>query len=146
MMLEKLRLINDKFLVNTPGEFSAYNSVCAIMVTNYLGCNISSIKKALSRVAVKGRMEIVPVSDKYSVIIDYAHSHLEFEKVMEYLNRHSNSNLIVVVGAGGMRNTFNRSFIGQVTTSNSSKVIFTEDNSRTEDVKKIISDLIFEQV
>ena len=29
-------MINDTFLVNTPGEFSAYNSVSAIMVTNLI--------------------------------------------------------------------------------------------------------------
>ena len=36
---------------------------------NYLGCNIDSIKRALEKVAVKGRVEIVPVSDKYSVYL-----------------------------------------------------------------------------
>ena len=57
-------IINDNFLINTPGEFSAYNGICSILVTHLIGCSLDSIKNALAKVAVKGRMEIVPVSDR----------------------------------------------------------------------------------
>ncbi len=134
---------NKKYLVKSKliGDFNVYNFLGVFSLLKVMGFFDELIINSLSNIDhIDGRMNILNYK-KREIIIDYAHSHLAFEKVMEYLNRHSNSNLIVVVGAGGMRNTFNRSFIGQVTTSNSSKVIFTEDNSRTEDVKKIISEI-----
>ncbi len=134
-------LIDDTFLVNTPGEFSAYNSVCAIMVCNYLGCKIESIKNALSKVAVKGRVELVPVSDKYSVIIDYAHNGVSIQNVLETMREYNPKRIVSLFGCGGNRSRERRYDMGEISGRLSDLTIVTEDNSRFEDVEDIMNDI-----
>lgn len=134
-------ILSDKFLVNTPGEFSAYNSACAIMVTNYLGCRIDSIKRALEKVAVKGRMEIVPVSDKYSVIIDYAHNGVSIKSVLETMRAYNPQRIVSLFGCGGNRSKDRRYDMGEISGRYSDLTIVTEDNSRFENVEDIMNDI-----
>ena len=134
-------IINDTFLVNTPGEFSAYNSVCAIMICNYLGCSIDNIKKSLSKVAVKGRMEIVPVSDKYSVIIDYAHNGVSIKSVLETIRAYNPKRIVSLFGCGGNRSRDRRYDMGEISGKYSDLTIVTEDNSRYESVFDIMNDI-----
>lgn len=134
-------IINDKFLVNTPGEFSAYNSACAIMVTNCLGCKFDSIKRALEKVAVKGRMEIVPVSDKYSVIIDYAHNGVSIKSVLETMRLYNPKRIVSLFGCGGNRSKDRRYDMGEISGKYSDLTIVTEDNSRFENVEDIMNDI-----
>ena len=133
--------VNDIFLVNTPGEFSAYNSACAIMITNYLGCSIDSIKRALEKVAVKGRMEIVPVSDKYSVIIDYAHNGVSIKSVLETMRAYNTKRIVSLFGCGGNRSKDRRYDMGEISGRYSDLTIVTEDNSRFENVHGIMNDI-----
>lgn len=134
-------VVNDKFLVNTPGEFSAYNSACAIVVTYLLGCNIDSIKKALSKVAVRGRVEIVPVSDKYTVIIDYAHNGVSTESILTTMRKYNPKRIISLFGCGGNRSKDRRYDMGEVSGKYADFTIITEDNSRFEDVNDIMNDI-----
>ena len=131
----------DKFLVNTPGLFSAYNASCAIMVTNLIGCKIGSIKKALSKVAVKGRVEIVPVSDKYSVIIDYAHNGVSMENILTTMREYNPKRIVSLFGCGGNRSKDRRYDMGEISGKYADLTIITEDNSRFEDVNDIMNDI-----
>ena len=134
-------VVNDKFLVNTPGDFTAYNSACAIVVTYLLGCNIDNIKKALSRVAVRGRVEIVPVSDKYTVIIDYAHNGVSTESILTTMRKYNPKRIISLFGCGGNRSKDRRYDMGEVSGKYADFTIITEDNSRFEDVNDIMNDI-----
>lgn len=134
-------VIKDTFLVNTPGEFSAYNSVSAIMVTYLLGCKIESMKKALIKTSVKGRVEIVPVSDKYSVIIDYAHNGVSMENILMTIKAYNPKRIVSLFGAGGNRSRDRRYDMGEVSGKYSDLTIITEDNSRFEDVNDIMNDI-----
>jgi len=131
----------DSFLVNTPGLFSAYNASCAIMVTNLIGCKIDSIKKALSKVAVKGRVEIVPVSDKYSVIIDYAHNGVSMENILTTMREYNPKRIVSLFGCGGNRSKDRRYDMGEISGKYADLTIITEDNSRFEDVHDIMNDI-----
>ena len=134
-------IVSDKFLVNTPGDFSAYNSACAIVVTYLLGCNIDNIKKALSKVAVRGRVEIVPVSDKYTVIIDYAHNGVSTESILTTMRKYNPKRIISLFGCGGNRSKDRRYDMGEVSGKYADFTIITEDNSRFEDVNDIMNDI-----
>lgn len=134
-------ILNDSFLVNTPGEFSAYNGVCAVLLTYLIGCNISSIKKALSRVAVKGRVEIVPVSDKFSVIIDYAHNGVSMENILTTMRSYNPKRIVSLFGCGGNRSRDRRYDMGEISGRLADFTIITEDNSRYESVFDIMNDI-----
>lgn len=133
--------INNNFLVNTPGEFSAYNSSCAILTTSLLNCNITSIKDALSVVAVRGRVEIVPVSNKYTVIIDYAHNGVSAESILTTMKKYNPQRIVSIFGCGGNRSKDRRYDMGEVSGKYADLTIITEDNSRYEDVNDIINDI-----
>lgn len=133
--------VNDTFVVNTPGLFSAYNASSAIIVSNLIGCSISSIKNALAKVAVKGRVEIVPVSDKYSVIIDYAHNGVSMESILTTMRDYKPNRIVSLFGAGGNRSRDRRYDMGEVSGKYSDLTIITEDNSRFESVFDIMNDI-----
>ena len=134
-------LINDSFLVNTPGEFSAYNSACAIITTHLLGCNINSMKEALKKVAVKGRVEIVPGFDDFSVIIDYAHNGVSMENILSTMRGYNPKRIVSLFGCGGNRSKDRRYDMGEISGKLADFTIVTEDNSRFEDVNDIMNDI-----
>lgn len=134
-------LIKDSFLVNTPGEFSAYNASCAIITTYLLGCNISSMKEALKKVAVKGRVEIVPGFENYSVIIDYAHNGVSMENILSTMRGYNPKRIVSLFGCGGNRSKDRRYDMGEVSGRLADFTIVTEDNSRFEDVQAIMNDI-----
>ena len=134
-------LIKDSFLVNTPGEFSAYNASCAIITTYLLGCNISSMKEALKKVAVKGRVEIVPGFENYSVILDYAHNGVSMENILSTMRGYNPKRIVSLFGCGGNRSKDRRYDMGEVSGRLADFTIVTEDNSRFEDVQAIMNDI-----
>lgn len=134
-------LIDDSFLVNTPGEFSAYNSACAIITTYLLGCSVGSMKEALKKVAVKGRVEIVPGFDNFSVIIDYAHNGVSMENILSTMKGYNPKRIVSLFGCGGNRSKDRRYDMGEVSGNLADFTIVTEDNSRFEDVEDIMNDI-----
>ena len=134
-------LIKDSFLVNTPGEFSAYNSACAIITTHLLGCNTDSMKKALKKVAVKGRVEIVPGFENFSVIIDYAHNGVSMDNILSTMREYHPKRIVSLFGCGGNRSKDRRYDMGEVSGNLADFTIVTEDNSRFEDVEDIMNDI-----
>ena len=134
-------LIEDTFLVNTPGEFSAYNALGAILTTHLIGCKIENIKAALAKVAVKGRVEIVPVSNKYSVIIDYAHNGVSMESILKTMRAYNPKRIVSLFGCGGNRSKDRRYDMGEISGRLADFTIVTEDNSRYEDINDIMNDI-----
>ena len=134
-------IIEDTFLVNTPGEFSAYNASSAILTTYLIGCKVENIKKALSKVAVKGRVEIVPVSSKYSVIIDYAHNGVSMQSILVTMRAYNPKRIVSLFGCGGNRSKERRYDMGEISGRLADFTIVTEDNSRYEDINDIMNDI-----
>ena len=134
-------LLNDSFLVNTPGEFSAYNAASAILTTSLIGIPVEDIKKALAKVAVKGRVEIVPVSSKYTVIIDYAHNGVSMESILNTMRAYHPKRIVSLFGCGGNRSKDRRYDMGEISGRLADFTIVTEDNSRYEDINDIMSDI-----
>ena len=58
--------------IDIPGNFSVYNSLTAIAVCRHFGVPVENIKAALKEAKVKGRVEMVKVSDEFTMLIDYA--------------------------------------------------------------------------
>ena len=103
--------------------------------------DINSIKNALKKVAVKGRVEIVPVSDKYSVIIDYAHNGVSMENILKTMKEYNPKRIVSLFGCGGNRSRDRRYDMGEISGKYADFTIITEDNSRFEDVNDIMNDI-----
>ena len=89
--------------LNLPGKFSVYNSLCAIAVTRHFQVPQETLKKTLAEVKVKGRIELVKVSDEFSLMIDYAHNAMSLKSILETLKEYNPHRLVCVFGCGGNR-------------------------------------------
>ena len=128
-------------VVSIPGHFSAYNALAAIAVCIDMGISDKDILEGLRTVAVKGRVEIVPVNGNYTLLIDYAHNALSMENVLTTLRQYKPNRLITLFGAGGNRPKVRRYEMGETSGRLSDLSVITEDNSRFEDVMDIIEDI-----
>lgn len=134
-------LLNADFTVYTPGMFSVYNSLVTVVVCYLLGIDSQSISKGLLQVKVKGRVEIVPCSDDFTVIIDYAHNEVSTKSVLTTLLAYKPHRLICVYGGGGNRSRLRRYDMGEVTGAMADLCVLTEDNPRDEDLHEINKDI-----
>ena len=134
--------IKDTFMVSILGTFTAYNALAAISICDLLGISISDMKRALEVVKVKGRMESVPVSSKFSVVIDYAYQGIAMENVLKTVRESKPSRIVTVFGCGGNRSRQRRFDCGEISGKYSDFSILTADNPRYEDNGKIIEDIL----
>lgn len=134
--------INERFRLDIPGRFSVYNALCAITVVAQLGLDVDSMKKALEKVKVKGRMELVSSNDKYKLIIDYAHNEDEMNNLMDTISEYKPKRLICIFGGGGNRAKSRRYDMGEVSGKWADLTILTEDNPRFEEIESINKDII----
>ena len=128
--------------INVPGRFSVYNSLAAIAVCRHFAVTVPDIKKALADVAVKGRIEIVPVSSHYTLMIDYAHNAMALESLLTTLREYEPKRLICLFGCGGNRAKARRYEMGEVSARLADFTVVTSDNPRFEQPIAIINDIL----
>ena len=128
--------------INVPGRFSVYNSLAAIAVCRHFAVTVPEIKKALADVAVKGRIEIVPVSSHYTLMIDYAHNAMALESLLTTLREYEPKRLICLFGCGGNRAKARRYEMGEVSARLADFTVVTSDNPRFEQPIAIINDIL----
>ena len=127
--------------VNMPGEFSVYNSLAAIAVGRVLGIDHQAIHDGLMNLSVKGRVELVPVSKDFTVLIDFAHNEAGTESLLSTLRAYNPKRLVVLFGCGGDRSRLRRYGMGEVASQKADFLILTEDNNRFESVESILADI-----
>ncbi len=128
--------------VDIPGRFSVYNSLTAIAICHQFGIAADLIQKALSEVKVKGRVEIVPVTDSYTLLIDYAHNAMSLESLLTTLREYHPKRLVCLFGCGGNRSKDRRYEMGEVSSKLADLTVVTSDNPRYEEPEDIIADII----
>ncbi len=134
-------LINMHAEIRTPGKFSVYNALCAIAVARALGCTPEEIAPALKEAKVKGRIEMVKVSDSFTLMIDYAHNAMALKSLLATLRDYHPNRLISVFGCGGNRSKLRRFEMGEVSGKYSDFTIITSDNPRFEEPEDIMNDI-----
>lgn len=134
-------LVNMDIRLMVPGTFSVYNSLCAIAVTRHFNVDEKILKEALYEVKVKGRIEIVPVSDKFTLMIDYAHNAMALESILKTLKEYNPHRLVCLFGCGGNRSKLRRYEMGEVSGNLADLTVITSDNPRFEEPEAIIADI-----
>ncbi len=127
---------------NVPGRFSVYNSLTAIAICRHFGVEIPAIQKALKHVVVKGRIEMVPVSPRFTLMIDYAHNAMALESLLTTLKEYHPKRLVCLFGCGGNRAKSRRYEMGEVSSKLADLTIVTSDNPRYEEPMDIIEDIL----
>ena len=90
-------LVNMDVELSLPGMFSVYNSLCAIAVTRHFNVDNAIVENVLKDVKVKGRIELVPVSDKFTLMIDYAHNAMSLESILKTLKEYNPHRLVCLL-------------------------------------------------
>lgn len=127
--------------IDVPGTFSVYNSLTAIAVCSHFEVPAENIKKALKVATVKGRIEMIKVSDDFTVMIDYAHNAMSLESLLTTLKEYNPARLVCLFGCGGNRSKDRRYEMGEVSGRLADLSIITSDNPRFEEPQDIINDI-----
>lgn len=135
-------LYNFQIELNLPGMFNIYNSMAAIGVAKQFNISEDIIINTLLDFKVKGRVEVAYSSDKYMVVIDYAHNAMSLESLLLSLRVYSPKRIVCVFGCGGNRSKLRRYEMGKVSSELSDFTIVTSDNPRDEDPADILLDII----
>ncbi|MCA9374170.1 MAG: UDP-N-acetylmuramoyl-L-alanyl-D-glutamate--2,6-diaminopimelate ligase [Candidatus Gracilibacteria bacterium] len=126
-----------------PGEFNVYNAVAAATVALSQNINIKTIKDALEKASsVPGRYETVNAGQKYTIIVDYAHTADSLESLLSLYKNLTKGKLYVVFGAtGGGRDKGKRPKMGEAADKHADSIIVTDDDPYSENEWKIIEDI-----
>ena len=127
--------------IASPGKFNVYNALTAIAICRHFGVQEEKVQRALMAAKVKGRTEMVKVSDDFTLMIDYAHNAMALKSLLETLRAYKPHRLVCLFGCGGNRAKSRRYEMGEVSGRMADLTIITSDNPRTEEPQAIIDDI-----
>jgi UDP-N-acetylmuramoyl-L-alanyl-D-glutamate--2,6-diaminopimelate ligase len=143
-MLEfEIKHAGQSYAVSLPmvGHYNAHNALAALAAAQSAGIPLEQLIKRLGSFAgVPGRMQVVQRAP-FSVIVDFAHTPPALEKALLALQPMTEGNLIVVIGAAGERDPGKRSLLGKVAREQADVAVFTEEDSRSENIHAILVEM-----
>lgn len=123
------------------GNFNAENATAAIIIAKELNIPIEYIQKGIEQTTVSGRMNVF-TKDNKTIIVDYAHNKLSFEKFFEAVKKdYPSSDIIAVFGAPGGKAYGRRKDMSEVASKYCNYVYLTADDPQFESVKDICNEL-----
>lgn len=134
--------VNIPVEIDIPGRFSVYNSLTAIAVCLHFTDDVKLIESVLSDIRVKGRVEIIPVKDNYTLMIDYAHNAMSLESLLKTIREYNPKRIVTLFGCGGNRDRNRRFEMGEISSKLSDLTVVTSDNPRNEKSEDIIADVV----
>ncbi len=126
--------------VPLPGDVNVANALAALAAAAESGVDPVPVAAALSvSGGVPGRFERVVTPDPggRTVLVDYAHKPDAVAAALRTLRPLTSGRLVVVLGAGGDRDTGKRPLMGQVAAELADLLVVTDDNPRSEDPAEI---------
>jgi len=126
-----------------PGEFNNLNAEAAVETVEKLGFNRKKAIAALDSFDLpEGRLEEIKNDKGFRIFIDFAHTPDSLEAVLRYLRTKTKRKLIAVFGCAGERDKKKRFKMGKISVNLADISVFTAEDPRTEDVNKIIDQII----
>ncbi len=123
------------------GDFNVENATAAIIVARELGVQEENILKGIETTTVSGRMNIFEKEGK-TIIVDYAHNKLSFEKFFEAVNKdYPTSEIVAVFGAPGGKAYIRRKDMAEVANKYCDKIYLTADDPQFESVRDICNEM-----
>lgn len=138
-----------RFDINLLGCFNVSNilaSLAALLVSQV--SFEDAIRKLTVVRPVSGRMEIISIPGRPTVIIDYAHTPQGLDSACRAVREHFSGEMWCVFGCGGDRDRLKRPLMAKVAEKYSNHIVVTSDNPRHEKPELIIDEVIagFEQL
>jgi UDP-N-acetylmuramoyl-L-alanyl-D-glutamate--2,6-diaminopimelate ligase len=128
------------FSVPLPGLFSLKNCLAALALGHSLGVETSVMKKALEHVGpIPGRAERVERGQRFSVIVDYAHTPDSLKALYE---AYAGKRKICVLGSmGGGRDSWKSPEMGRIADEHCDVAILTEEDPYDDDPKRLVDNV-----
>ena len=134
-------LRNDRLRLSLAGKFNVSNALAALCICSLFELPEDRVREALTEVHISGRMESVYKTDRFQVIVDYAHNEVSTRSLLAALRSYHPKRLVVVFGCGGNRSMERRIGMGRAAAHAADHTILTADNSRFEKPEDIIADI-----
>ncbi|WP_110238681.1 UDP-N-acetylmuramoyl-L-alanyl-D-glutamate--2,6-diaminopimelate ligase [Nocardioides gilvus] len=120
--------------VPLPGDFNVANALAAIASVALAGQDPVGVAAGIANgPGVPGRLESIEEGQEFAVVVDYAHKPDAVEATLRTLRPLTRGRLIVVLGAGGDRDTGKRPLMGEIAARLADVLVVTDDNPRSED-------------
>jgi len=127
----------------SPGEFSAYNGLCAMALCSCFDVSCDFSARVLANTPVQGRFEIVEGTPGVTFIIDYSHSGFSLTKALTTIKEYEPERIICVFGSVGGRTQCRRQELALAASKYADYSIITSDNPDFEDPENVIAEIAF---
>jgi len=125
------------------GAFNVANALCAVALAAEAGLDPVPVAAAMAATpGVPGRLERIDRGQGFLAVVDYAHKPDALVAALEALRPLTRGRLVLVVGAGGDRDTGKRPVMGAVGARLADVMVVTDDNPRSEDPASIRAALL----
>lgn len=116
------------------GAFNVANALCAVALAAEAGFDPADVAAGIARSGgVPGRLERIDAGQDFLAVVDYAHKPDALAAALAALRPLTVGRLILVLGAGGDRDTGKRPLMGAIGGRDADLLIVTDDNPRSED-------------
>ena len=132
------------FTTSLIGKIQIKNLIMSIILANNSNLSIQKIIKSVNKIkSVNGRLEqIGNLKNNSKVILDYAHTPDALKTCLLNIKEQFKLNKInIVFGCGGERDKPKRQIMGKIANDLCDKIYLTDDNPRSENPKKIRSQI-----
>jgi len=141
-----ISLFNNSYKINTgiTGKHNIYNIMASIAACIINNIPIELIMNSLENIkSIPGRMEFVGNKNN-KIFIDYAHSPDAYNNILNLITniKGKQDKIITLFGCGGDRDKTKRPEMAKISEKYSDKIIVTSDNPRTENIDKIIDEIL----
>ena len=124
------------------GDYNLDNLLLAVAIVSSAGLSLDKIAPTISKLqSVPGRLESVNAGQKFTALVDYAHTPDAVERVISTVKSATSGKIIGVLGCGGDRDASKRSLMGQALFNGCDLAIFTSDNPRSESAEAILKQM-----
>ena len=121
------------------GDYNLDNLLLAVAIVNSAGLSLDKIAPTISKLkSVPGRLESINAGQKFTALVDYAHTPDAVERVIATVKSATNGKIIGVLGCGGDRDASKRSVMGHALFNGCDLAVFTSDNPRSESAETIL--------
>lgn len=128
--------------VHLHGGYNFDNLLMAVAIATESGIDPIDIATILPHLTgAVGRLEPVRLGQKFSALVDYAHTPDAVARVLETAHEISDGRVIAVLGCGGDRDSSKRALMGKALLDGADVAIFTSDNPRSENPEAILAQM-----
>ena len=124
------------------GDYNLDNLLLALAIVSSAGLSPDKIAPTISKLqSVPGRLESINAGQKFTALVDYAHTPDAVERVIATVKSATSGKIIGVLGCGGDRDASKRSLMGHALFNGCDLAIFTSDNPRSESAEAILKQM-----